>query len=391
MKKKIVILGSTGSIGKTTFNIIKNNRNDFEILLLSTNKNVKTLLKQAKELKVKNVLVSSHIHYLNLKKKLKNRKIKVHNNIDDLKSVIKKKVDYTMCAISGLTGLKPTIDAIKFSKTIAIANKESIICGWDFINKALIQNKTKFIPIDSEHFSIWMLLKNQNLNNVKKIYLTASGGPFLNMKKSVVANIKPKYALKHPNWKMGKKISIDSATLMNKIFEVIEAKKIFNLDIDKFEIIIHPKSYIHAIIHFKNGLVKFLAHDTSMEIPIINSLYMNGKSFDYKDSNLNFNLLNGVNFINPDRKKFPVIKLLNIIKNKSSYFETVLISINDFLVDKYLKGEINYNSINANLVKLIKIPYFSRYYKSKPKNIIDIKFMVRKVTTYLNKIKLNEN
>tara|TARA_B100000579_G_C22007847_1_gene478081 strand:- start:130 stop:486 length:357 start_codon:yes stop_codon:yes gene_type:complete len=118
---------------------------------------------------------------------------------------------------------------------------------------------------------------------------------------------------------------------------------------------------------------------------------MNGKSFDYKDSNLNFNLLNGVNFINPDRKKFPVIKLLNIIKNKSSYFETVLISINDFLVDKYLKGEINYNSINANLVKLIKIPYFSRYYKSKPKNIIDIKFMVRKVTTYLNKIKLNEN
>ena len=296
-----------------------------------------------------------------------------------------------MCAISGLTGLKPTIDAIKFSKTIAIANKESIICGWDFINKALIQNKTKFIPIDSEHFSIWMLLKNQNLNNVKKIYLTASGGPFLNMKKSVVANIKPKYALKHPNWKMGKKISIDSATLMNKIFEVIEAKKIFNLDIDKFEIIIHPKSYIHAIIHFKNGLVKFLAHDTSMEIPIINSLYMNGKSFDYKDSNLNFNLLNGVNFINPDRKKFPVIKLLNIIKNKSSYFETVLISINDFLVDKYLKGEINYNSINANLVKLIKIPYFSRYYKSKPKNIIDIKFMVRKVTTYLNKIKLNEN
>ncbi len=391
MKRKIVILGSTGSIGKTTFNIIKNNPNDFEILLLTTNKNVNTILKQAKKLKVKNVLVSSHKHYLNLKNKLKNNKIKVHNNLDDLRSIIKKKVDYTMCAISGLSGLKPTIDAIKFSKTIAIANKESIICGWQFINKALNQYKTKFIPIDSEHFSIWTLLKNQNINNVKKIYLTASGGPFLNKKNSVIANIKPKYALKHPNWKMGKKISIDSATLMNKIFEVIEAKKIFDLDINKFEIIIHPKSYIHAIIHFNNGLVQFLAHDTSMEIPIANSLYINRKSFNYKNSNLNFDYLNGTNFIKPDKKKFPVIKILNIIQNKSSYFETILISINDFLVDKYLKGEINYNSINTNLIKLIKIPYFARYFKSKPKNIIDIKIMVRKVITYLNKFKLNEN
>ncbi len=391
MKRKIVILGSTGSIGKTTFNIIKNNPNDFEILLLTTNKNINAILKQAKELKVKNVLVSSHKHYLNLKNKLKNKKIKVHNNLDYLQSIIKKKVDYTMCAISGLSGLKPTIDAIKFSKTIAIANKESIICGWQFINKALNQYKTKFIPIDSEHFSIWMLLKNENINNVKKIYLTASGGPFLNKKNSVIANIKPKYALKHPNWKMGKKISIDSATLMNKIFEVIEAKKIFDLDISKFEIIIHPKSYIHAIIHFNNGLVKFLAHDTSMEIPIVNSLYMNGKTFNYRSSNLNFDLLNGINFIKPDKKKFPVINILNNIHNKSGYFETILISINDFLVDKYLKGEINYNSINTNLIKLIKIPYFARYFKSKPKNIIDIKIMVRKVITYLNKFKLNEN
>tara|TARA_B100001175_G_scaffold316590_1_gene330919 strand:- start:491 stop:1666 length:1176 start_codon:yes stop_codon:yes gene_type:complete len=391
MKKKIVILGSTGSIGKTTFNIIKNNPNDFEILLLTTNKNVNTVLKQAKKLKVKNILISSPIHYIKLKKKLKKSKIKVHNNIDNLQSIIKKKVDYTMCAISGLSGLKPTIDAIKFSKTIAIANKESIICGWEFINKALRKNKTKFIPIDSEHFSIWMLLKNQNINNVKKIYLTASGGPFLNKKNSEIANIKPKYALKHPNWKMGKKISIDSATLMNKVFEVIEAKKIFDLDISKFKIIIHPQSYIHAIVHFKNGLVKFLAHDTSMEIPIINSLYINGKSIDYNNKNLNFEILNGINFINPDINKFPVINLLNVIKNNSSYFETILISINDFLVEKYLNGEINYLSINTNLIKLIKMPYFKGYFKFKPKNIIDIKIMVRKVITYLNKIKLDEN
>ena len=391
MKKKIVILGSTGSIGKTTFNIIKKNQKDFKIVLLTTNKNVNLILNQANQLKVKNILISSKPHYLKLKKCLNNKKIRVHNNLDNLQSIIKNKVDYTMCAISGLSGLKPTIDSIKLSKTIAIANKESIICGWQFINEALKKNKTNFIPIDSEHFSIWTLLKNQNTANVKKIYLTASGGPFLNKKKSILANIKPKYALKHPNWKMGKKISIDSATLMNKIFEVIEAKKIFNLDISKFKIIIHPKSYIHAIVHFNNGIVKFLAHDTSMSVPIANSLYLESDKFNYKSGDIKFELLNGINFLNPDINKFPVIKLLKRVKNQSSYFETILISINDYLVQKYLKGEINYLSINDNLLKLIKTPYFTRYYRFKPKNIIDIKIMIRKVITYLNKNKFNEN
>ncbi len=390
MKKKIAILGSTGSIGKTTFDIIKKNKKDFEVILLTTNKNTNKILQQAKLLKVKNILISSKIHYLKIKKRLKNSKIKIHNNLDNLQNIIKNRIDYTMCAISGLSGLQPTIDAIKFSKTIAIANKESIICGWEFIDKALRKNKTKFIPIDSEHFSIWTILKNQNLQNVKKIYLTASGGPFLNKKSSEISNIKPKYALNHPNWKMGKKISIDSATLMNKVFEVIEANKIFNLDINKFKIIIHPKSYIHAIVHFNNGLVKFLAHDTNMAIPIMNSLNSN-VSYNYNEKDINFEFLNGLNFIKPNIKKFPVLKLLNKVPNKQSYFETILVSINDVLVDKYLRGDINYHSLNVNLMKLIKIPYFTRYYKLKPKNIIDIKNMVKRVIKYLNKIKLNEN
>lgn len=390
MKKKIAILGSTGSIGKTTFNIIKKNKKDFEIILLTTNKNINKILQQAKEMKVKNILISSKPHYFKLKTKIKSNKIKIHNNLDNLQKIINKKIDYTMCSISGLSGLKPTIDAIKFSRTIAIANKESIICGWQFIDKALKENNTNFIPIDSEHFSIWTLLQNENVKNIKRIYLTASGGPFLDKKKSTLVNINPKLALKHPNWKMGKKISIDSATMMNKVFEVIEAKKIFNFDINKFNIIIHPKSYIHAIVHFNNGLVKFLAHDTNMAVPIKNSLYMNFKPFIYNDGKLKFKLLNGLNFINPDIKKFPVIKLLSIIKNKSSYFETILISINDFLVDKYLNGDINYLSLNTNLIKLIKRPYFKGYYKTNPKNIIDIKIMVKKVDAYLNKIKFNE-
>jgi len=386
MKKKIAILGSTGSIGKTTFNIIKNNRNDFEIVLLTTNKNITTILKQAKLLKVKNILVSDKLKYFVLKKKLRNNKIKVYNNLDRLDEIIKKKIDYTMCAVSGISGLKSTIDSIKFSKTIAIANKESIICGWHIIEKALIKNKTKFIPIDSEHFSIWSLIKSQDKNNIKQIYLTASGGPFLYKKKNQLLNIKPKFALKHPNWKMGKKISIDSATLMNKIFEVIEAKKIFNLDIDKFKIIIHPKSYVHAIVHFKNGLIKLLAHDTNMSIPIMNSLYAN-KLFNFNDKRFNLSNFNNLNFSKPSNKKFPVLKILNILPKKITYFETILITINDYLVEKYLNGQINYLKLNVYLLKLIRNPHFTRYYKNGPKNVSDIKIMVKRVTTYLNKIK----
>ena len=342
MKKKIVILGSTGSIGKTTFDIIKNNRKDFEIVLLTTNKNTTTILKQANLLEIKNILVADKSKYLNLKTRLKNNKIKIHNNIDRLGDIIKKRVDYTMCAISGLSGLKPTIDSIKLSKNIAIANKETIICGWHIIEKELRKNKTNFIPIDSEHFSIWSLIKNQNKENIKKIYLTASGGPFLNKKNSQLSNIEPKYALKHPNWKMGKKISIDSATLMNKIFELIEAKKIFNLDISKFNIIIHPKSYIHAIVNFKNGLIKILVHDTNMEIPIINSINYNKEIFEYNNKDINFNKLNGINFLNPDIKKYPSLKLLKLIPKKFSYFETILITLNDELVKNYLKNKISF-------------------------------------------------
>ena len=390
MKKKIAILGSTGSIGKTTYNIIKNNRKNFEIVLLTTNKNATAIVQQATLLNVKNIIISNKEKYLKLKKKLKNSKIKVHNNLDDIGKILKKKIDYTMCAITGLPGLKPTIDVIRFSKTIAIANKESIICAWNFIEKELQRNKTKFIPIDSEHFSIWSLIQNQNTQNIRKIYLTASGGPFLYKKNSSITNIKPKFALKHPNWKMGKKISIDSATLMNKIFEVIEAKKIFNLNIQKFEIIIHPKSYIHAIVHFNNGLVKLLAHDTDMSVPIMNSLFIN-QSFMYDEKNINFKNFNGLNFIKPSVKKFPVIKLLSLLPKNTSYFETILISLNDYLVNKYLIGEINYQSLNVNLIKLIKIPYFTRFYRLRPKNIIDIKIMVKKVNTYLNKNKFNEN
>ena len=355
--------------------------------MLTTNKNVNLVIKQARILKVKNIIISSKQHYLKAKNS-KNKNIKIYNNLNNLNKIIKKKLDYCMCSITGLAGLKPTMNAIKLTKKIAIANKESIICAWNLIKKELIKHKTIFIPVDSEHFSIWSLIKNSTDEKIEEIIITASGGPFLKLPITQFKNISPKKAMNHPRWSMGEKISVDSATLMNKVFEVIEAKKIFNLDINKFKIVIHPKSYVHAIVHFKNGLVKFLAHDTDMSVPIMNSLYIN-KLFNYKDKNLKLSLLNNLNFSNPDIKKFPVIKILNKLPNKTSYFETILITINDYLVEKYLNREINYRSLNVSLIKLIKTPYFTRYYKLRPKNIIDIKIMVKRVINYLNKIKLN--
>jgi 1-deoxy-D-xylulose-5-phosphate reductoisomerase len=178
-----------------------------------------------------------------------------------------------MSSISGIQGLKPTIEIIKYTNKIAIANKEAIICGWDLIKKDLNKYKTEFIPVDSEHFSIWYALKSIDKNLIDQIFLTASGGPFLQKTSQKLKKVNIKQAINHPNWKMGRKISIDSATMINKVFEIIEAKKIFEISYNKLSIIIHPKSYVHAIIKLKNGLTKIIVHDTSMKIPIFNSLY----------------------------------------------------------------------------------------------------------------------
>jgi len=384
MTKEIIILGSTGSIGKTTLTIINDDKKNFKIKLLSTNNNVQLIYTQAVKFKVKLVVIKNKKIFEKYKIKFKKKKIKVFHDFKDAIKKVKKKVYYTINGIAGVEGLEPTIKIIPHTQNIAIANKESIICGWKFINKSLIKYKTNFIPIDSEHFSIWSLLKGENKRNVNKIYLTASGGPFLNKKKSEIKNIKASQAIKHPKWKMGKKISVDSATMMNKIFEIIEAVKIFNLKIDKFEIIIHPKSYIHAIVQFNSGITKMLVHETSMEIPIFNSLYQNNSNI-YNTKQLNFNKLNGINFLEPDENKFCFLKLLNYIKTKNTYFEIILVSINDELVKKYLNNEISFFSLQKKLLKLIKHPYFNKYYKKEPNNINDIKNMVDKVKVYLNK------
>ncbi|WP_075520414.1 1-deoxy-D-xylulose 5-phosphate reductoisomerase [Candidatus Pelagibacter communis] len=368
MKKKIAILGSTGSIGRQTLDIIRKNKKNFKIMLLTANKNHNLLSKQIVEFKVKNIIVTNNKSYLVLKKKFK--KINVFNNLEKIDNIIKSKLDYTMSSISGFDGLKPTIKIIKKTKTIAIANKESIICGWRLIKKQLDKHKTKFIPVDSEHFSIWSVIKDVDTKIIDKIIITASGGPFLNLKSQ---NIKktPKLATNHPNWKMGKKISTDSATLMNKVFEVIEAKKIFNIDLNKFEILIHPKSYIHAIIKFKNGLIKLVAHDTDMKIPIFNSIYCNDYNY-FKSKKININLLNNLNLNKVDPKKYPLFNILKIVPKKDTLFETLLVSINDELVSLFLHNKINFEDISNNLKQIITHKIFVKYRHKKLQNLTQI-------------------
>ena len=383
MKKNIIILGSTGSIGKTSLSAINNNKN-YKVCLLSTRSNVKKLYKQALQYDVKRVIIEDKISFNRYKNNFKKKKINVYLGHDNLNKIFKKKIDFCINSISGIEGLFPTLKIIPLTKNILIANKESIICGWDLIQKNLQKYKTNFIPIDSEHFSIWNLIKNEEKENIEKVILTASGGPFLKKKIKNISNIKPNEATRHPKWKMGKKISIDSSTMMNKIFEFIEAKKIFNLSNKEIEILIHPNSFVHAIIYFKGNLIKFLAHDTSMKIPISNALGIKDRINKNSISN-KLKYLNDLNFETPKIKTFPLLKILKLIPNKSSYFETILITLNDELVFKYLKGKINYISIQLNLLKLIKKPYFKRFYKLKPKNIYDIKNMIMITKSYLNK------
>ena len=367
--KKIIILGSTGSIGKQTLEIVKKNRNNFKIVLLSTDKNINLISKQIKTFKVKNIVVTNKKKYEIIKKKFK--KVKIFPNFKKMDKELKVKADYAMSAISGIEGLRPTINIIKKTKRIAIANKESLICGWDLIQKELKKNKTEFIPVDSEHFSIWSVIRNYQKSDIEKIILTASGGPFLN--KKIKKNITTKEAIKHPNWAMGKKISIDSATMMNKIFEVIEAKKIFNIELNKFEILIHPKSYIHAIVKLKNGLVKIVAHDTDMKIPISNSIYMGDKNQNFvKSKKINLDILNSLDFQKVRNKKFPIVKILKKITKKESLFDTVLVSMNDELVSLFLKNKINFLDISSKICLLMNSPIFSKFKHQKVKNLAQI-------------------
>ena len=371
MKKKIAILGSTGSIGKSLLKIISRDKNNFEIILLTAHKNYKSLLKQAKIFNVKNIIITDKKSFNIAKNETNKLKVKIYNNFEVYNKIFPKKIDYVMSSIVGLNGLYPTINIIKFTKKIAIANKETIICAWNLIKKKLKKYNTEFIPVDSEHFSIWYALKNHPNKNIDKVFLTASGGSLLDIPKSKFDSLKLKKILKHPNWKMGKKITTDSSTLVNKVFEIIEAKKIFDLNYEQLNIIIHPQSYVHAMIKFTDGMVKIIAHDTTMEIPIFNSIYSTSHK-KIKTNQIDFKKLNNLNFQKVDKKKFPSVKFLKTLSSKCSLYETALVTANDEFVRLFLDNKIRYNEILPNIFKIMKLNDIIKLKKIVPTNITQV-------------------
>ena len=377
MKKLISILGSTGSVGISVLKIIEKKDNLFQLNLLSANKNFKQICYQIKKFKPKFFLIYNQKIFIKVKKKFKFSKVKIICKLQ--KNLHIKKSDITVTAIPGIVGLEPTIYFVKKSKKILIANKESIICGWKLIKNHAKKNSTKIIPVDSEHYSIMKLLENHKINEIEKIYITASGGPFLNYKLSQLKKVTPSDALKHPKWKMGKKISIDSATMMNKVFEIIEAKNIFGISYKKLDILTHPSSYVHAILKFRDGLTNIILHDTTMKIPIYNTLYLN-KNKSLKSKKLDLNILNNLDFRKINLKQFPLVKIINYLPKRISLFETIIVSANDKLVDYYLNGKIKFDEIEKKLLNFINNKEFRKFKRIQPKrieNIINLNKYVR--------------
>ena len=372
MKKKIAILGSTGSIGMSTLDIIRKDKKNFDVVLLSANNNYKKLINQAKEFNVKKIIIFNKFLYPKVKNVLKNSQIKVFTSNTPIDKIISNKIDITVSAIVGLAGLQPTVDSIKISRNVALANKETIICGWDIIKKTKDKYKTNILPVDSEHFSIMCLAEESKDDDIEEIIITASGGPFLKTSIKKLNYVKAREAIKHPNWKMGKKISVDSSTLMNKVFEVIEACKLFKFNKNKYRIIVHPQSYVHSIIRFKNGLTKMILYSCDMKIPISNILYDKKNNF-INSEKIKPKKLNNLNFFEVDKKKFPAIHLIKKSLNLGSSVPIIVNASNEQLVDLFLKGKICYLDIVKTINKIFIDKEFKKYARRKAISIKDIK------------------
>ena len=382
MTRIVSILGSTGSIGLTSLKIIDKKINNFRIYLLSANKNYKIITKQIKKYKPKYFVINDSSIFSKVKKNNYKNTI-ILNKFNQIS--FKKKNDITISAIPGIAGLEPTIKLIKFSKNLFIANKESVVCGWNIINKIAKKNSTKIVPLDSEHFAISKLLSTINMNNIKKIYITASGGPFLNLRPNKFKKIRPKDALNHPKWKMGKKISIDSSTLMNKILELVEAQKLFNIPNDKIDIIIHPNSLVHAIVELKNGLSQFIYHDTSMIIPIANALFegnLNISDFYKKKNGLEKKLI----FTKVNQKIFPIIKLKKLI-NKYPSTPIIVNASNEILVEQFLRGKIPFLGISKIIMSVLKDRNYKKNAIKRSENLSQI----IKIDSWAKKITFSKN
>jgi 1-deoxy-D-xylulose-5-phosphate reductoisomerase len=342
--KKVFILGSTGSIGVNCLNVIRNLRDDFEVAGLTVNSNTDLLLEQIKEFNPKVVVV---------------RDAKAANEISGkipagcelfigedglIKASIECDYNIFMGAMVGFSGLAPTIEAVKRGKRIALANKETLVVAGEIVTKLVLENSAEIIPVDSEHSAIYQCLVGENLEEVEKLILTASGGPFRDKDKSFFENATVDEALNHPNWKMGSKITIDSATMMNKGLEVIEAHWLFGLPADKIEVVIHPQSIIHSMVQFIDGSIKAQMGLPDMKLPIQYALTFPERVLnDFERTNLPS--IGSLTFYEPDLNKFECLKLAFDALNTSGTAPCILNAANEVAVSKFLNKEIKFSHI----------------------------------------------
>lgn len=348
--KKLVILGSTGSIGVNTLDVVRTFPELFKVEALSVNSNINELEKQIEEFKPSTVVVTDERKAIELRNRVA-AKCKVLSGKEGLPEITgNDNYDILVGAMVGFAGLAPTIEAIKLGKRIALANKETLVVAGKLITDLCRKHNAELIPVDSEHSAIFQCLVGEKLNQVNKLILTASGGPFLNKEKNELQDVTIIEALNHPNWKMGSKITIDSASLMNKGLEVIEAYWLFGFSKDKIEVVIHPQSIIHSMVEFIDGSVKAQLGIPDMRLPIQYALSY-PERLPAKYINTNFPSIEKLNFFEPDMEKYECLKLAYDVLDTGGTTPCILNAANEIAVEKFLKGEIKFTGIPGIIKK----------------------------------------
>ncbi len=350
--KQISIFGSTGSIGKNTIEVIKNDPKKFKVIALVAKNDAKTLIAQALELQPSYVVIENEKKYLEVKEALKkSRKITVLAGEKSILEVAKIKCDLLVLAIVGAAGMLPALCAIRAGSNIALANKESLVCAGEFLMREAKNKNVKILPVDSEHNAIFQIFENENLQRIDDIVLTASGGPFFNGKKDF-KKITVSEALKHPNWKMGAKISIDSATMMNKGLEMIEAFHLFPVKKEQIKILVHPQSIIHGMVNYQDGSSLAMLSLPDMKVPISYALSF-PKRMQIKHQKMDLAKINKLEFFAVDQKKFPAVKLCYEVLKADGNAPTILNAANEIAVAKFLNGEITFDKITKIVEKTL--------------------------------------
>lgn len=345
MPERIALLGSTGSIGTQALDIISKYPDKFILEVLVAGNNIDLLSRQALMFKPDSVVISNPANWLQLKENLSGTNIKIYAGNEAIEQVVtSSSVDVVIASIVGYSGVRPTIAAIKAGKKIALANKETLVVAGEIISRLVIESGSIIIPVDSEHSAIFQCLVGESGNPIEKITLTASGGPFLNLSEEMLSNVKPSDALKHPNWNMGCKVTIDSASLMNKGLEVIEAKWLFDLNPEQISVIIHPQSIIHSFVHFADGSVKAQLGVPDMRVPILYALTYP----DRIQSDLPRLVLKDCKpftFSEPDMKKFRNLSLAYEALSKGGNMPCILNAANEIAVEAFLNEKIGFTQM----------------------------------------------